>query len=370
MDKHARSGSWASRWVSAGLALALGLAALLPAGAARGQLRSFELEFRPPGDTRVVGFHVYIAAASLGYLDYRDDVNFIPPTDASGVARYALAGLEQFSNVYISLKSYDAQGAESPFSNEIVLAAQPQCVVTGCNDNNSCTTDTCTPTGCKFDPTPRVGATCDDGSATTFNDMCQANGSCSGTIAQCNVDSDCGAPADLCAGPRACVAHICQAGTTPRADDTACDDGSASTPFDVCRSGVCRGFACGSDAQCSDGQACNGTERCVSNACAAGTPMLCDDGNRCNGTETCVGSACAAGSSIQCPSADGPCYDAFCDPALGCRVQLHPDGEVCATATSGSSGQCVAGVCTALAPTPDPTLCGKRYNRPCKRVKP
>ncbi|HKC49244.1 MAG TPA: hypothetical protein VKF60_00520, partial [Myxococcota bacterium] len=95
MDKHARSGLWASRWVSAGLALALGLAALLPAGAARGQLRSFDLAFRPPMDTRVVGFHVYIAAASLGYVDYRDDVNFIPPTDASGVARYALAGLEQ-----------------------------------------------------------------------------------------------------------------------------------------------------------------------------------------------------------------------------------------------------------------------------------
>ena len=53
----------------------------------------------------MVGFHVYIAASSLGYVDYRDDVNFIPPTDASGVAHYALAGLEQFSNVYIALKS-------------------------------------------------------------------------------------------------------------------------------------------------------------------------------------------------------------------------------------------------------------------------
>src|SRR6266850_2514615 len=491
------------------LVLVLALGALLPAGSAHAQLRNVDLAFRPPSDVRVIGFHVYIGSASNGYADYRDNINFIPAVDGSGVAHYALTGIEQFSNVYIALKSYDAAGVESGFSNEIVVAAQLNCLVTGCNDGNSCTTDTCTATGCKFDPAPGAGTSCDDGSALTFNDMCQANGSCSGTIAQCNVDSDCGAPADLCAGPRACVAHMCQAGTTPRADDTACSDGNAATKFDVCRSGVCRGFACGSDAQCSDGQACNGAERCVNNACAAGTPMVCNDnnsctadtcsgsackfdpaprvgsicddtnamtfndmcrtngscsgtvaqcnvdadcgapadlcagpqacvahvcqrgasplsedtacsdgnaatkfdvcrsgvcrgfacgndaqcsdgqacngaercvnnacaagtpmvcndGNLCNGTETCVGSACVAGTAMQCPAADGPCFDAFCDPALGCRVQLHPDGEVCTTATSGSSGQCVAGVCTALAPTPDPTLCGKRYNRPCK----
>jgi hypothetical protein len=499
----------ASRRLSAALAFALGLASLLPAGVAHAQLRSFDLAFRPPADTRVVGFHVYIASSSLGYADYRDDVNFIPLTDASGVAHYPLSGLEQFSDVYVSLKSYDEQGAESPFSNEIVVAAQQQCLASGCNDNNPCTTDTCTATGCKFDPAPNTGNTCDDGSAMTFNDICQTNGSCSGTIAQCNADSDCGAPADLCAGPKVCVAHMCRAGSTPRADNTTCNDGNASTLYDVCRSGVCRGFACGSDAQCSDGQACNGAERCVNNACVAGTPMvcndnnscttdtcsgstckfdpashvgntcddgngmtfndmcqasgscsgtiaqcnadsdcgapadpcagpkvcvaqvcqssaspladdtgcndgnastaydvcrsgvcrgfacgsdsqcsdgaacngaercvnnacvagtpmLCDDSDRCNGTETCVGSACVAGSAMQCPTEGGPCFDAFCDPALGCRVQLHPDGEVCVTATSGSSGQCVAGVCTVPAPTTNPTLCGKRYDRPCK----
>lgn len=366
MKKHVLSAPGASRVISAALALAL--AALLPAGTARAQLRGFDLAFRPPTDTRVVGFHVYIASSSLGYVDHRDDVNFIPPTDGSGVAHYALAGLEQFSDVYVSLKSYDAQGGESAFSNEIVLRAQPQCLVTGCNDNNPCTVDSCGASGCTFDPAPRRGATCDDGSTMTFNDVCQTNGSCTGTIAQCNADADCGAPTDLCAGTKVCVAHMCQSGATPLADDTTCSDGNGSTAYDVCRSGVCRGFACGSDSECSDGAACNGAERCVNNACVAGTPVVCDDGNRCNGTETCVGSACVAGSAMQCPSEVGPCFDAFCDPALGCRVQIHPDGEVCATATSGTSGQCVAGVCTAVAPTTDPTLCGKKYGRPCKRV--
>jgi hypothetical protein len=312
---------------------------------------------------------VYIAAASLGYVDYRDDVNFIPPTDPNGLAHYALGGLEQSSNVYISLKSYDAQGAESAFSNEIVVAAaQPQCLVSGCDDGNPCTSDTCGATGCKFDPAPNVGRSCDDGSAGTFNDVCQANGSCGGTLAQCNADSDCGAPSDPCAGPKACVAHVCQPGASPLADETICSDGNAATAYDVCRSGVCRGFACGNDAQCSDGAACNGVERCVNNACVAGAPMVCDDGDQCNGTETCVGSTCVAGSALQCPTQGGPCYDAFCDPAQGCRVQLHPDGAACTTATSGTAGQCVAGVCTVPAPTTSPTLCGKRSDRPCRRV--
>jgi hypothetical protein len=354
-----------ARWVApCALAAALALCALLPASSAHAQLRDLDLAFRPPTDARVVGFHVYVASMSRGYGDFRDDINFIPPVDGSGLAHFALTGLEQFANVYIALKSYDAQGTESSFSNEIVLAAQQQCLVTGCNDNNPCTVDTCTATGCVFDPAPRRGTTCDDGNAMTFNDMCQASGACSGTLAQCNLDADCSAPADACAGPRVCVAHMCQPGSSPLPDETTCNDGNASTRYDVCRSGACRGFACGNDSQCSDGQACNGSERCVSNSCVAGTPMVCNDGNQCNGTETCVGSSCVPGTAMQCPATDGPCFDAFCDPAMGCRVQVHPDGEMCTTAMSGASGQCASGVCVAMAPPPTDPNTTPRDPRP------
>src|SRR5262249_40415106 len=155
------------------------------------QLRNVSLSFRPPADTHVVGFHVYVSSASRSYADYRDDINFIPPVDSSGAAVYPLDGIEQFQDVYVSLKSYDATGKESAFSNELMVPAQQQCLVTGCTDNNPCTTDTCTSTGCKFDPAPRVGATCDDGNAMTFSDMCQSNGVCAGTLGQCNADADC-----------------------------------------------------------------------------------------------------------------------------------------------------------------------------------
>jgi hypothetical protein len=339
------------------VSLAAVLVSSLVPGAARAQLRSVDLAFRDPNDARVVGFHVYVASASNAYGDWRDDIQFVPPPDANGASHYSLSGLEALSDVYISLRSYDATGAESGFSNELLVAAEEQCIVTGCDDGNPCTLDRCTATGCSHDPAPQVGQTCDDGNATTYSDVCQASGQCAGTPGQCNAASDCPAPADACAGPAACVSHQCVVGSAPEPDETACSDGNAATQYDVCRSGTCRGFACGSDAQCSDGQACNGAERCVANACVAGTPMACDDGNACNGTETCVGSACVAGTALACSTDQGPCFDAFCDATAGCQVQTHPDGSSCQTSQSGSAGTCSAGVCVAQsvpAPTPPP----------------
>src|SRR5262249_41693834 len=136
---------------------------------------------------------------------------------------------------------------------------------------------------------------------------------------ECEVDGDCSAPADPCAGPRRCVAFTCQPGS-PLADETACNDGNPATPYDVCRAGKCSGFACGNDAQCSDGQACDGTEHCSANVCVSGV-------------------------ALQCPLDAGPCYDSFCDLQAGCVVQKHPDGSSCVTSGSGSPGTCSAGVC-------------------------
>ncbi len=242
------------------------LIALFVAAPAQAQLRSHQLRFVPAADARVVGFHVYVSATSMSYADWRDDVNYIPPVDASGTASFTLTGLEAFEDVYISMKSYDGSGQDSIFSNEIVLAAQSQCSVLGCNDNNPCTRDSCGASGCSFDPSSLVGATCNDGNATTFSDVCSAGGVCAGTPGQCNVDADCSASSNVCAGPRVCSNHTCVDGA-PRADGTTCNDAKASTLYDICEAGTCRGYACGSDAQCSDLEGCNGVERCLNRAC-------------------------------------------------------------------------------------------------------
>ncbi len=340
---------------------------LAAASTASAQLRSHDLRFVPPADARVVGFHVYVSANSMSYADWRDDVNFIPPVDGGGAATYRLTGLEAHDDVYITMKSYDAAGMESAFSNEIVLPAQALCTSGSCNDGNACTRDSCTATGCLFDPAPLAGSACNDGNASTFNDTCNASGVCAGTPGQCNVDADCPAQTNPCGGPRLCQNHACVVGP-PRADGTVCSDGSAATRYDVCESGTCRGYACGSDAHCSDGAACNGAERCLDRACVAGTPMVCGDGNVCNGAETCSGSTCVPGTSLQCSLDDGPCFDAFCDPELGCRVETHPDGTRCTTSASALAGQCSAGLCVADAPPPpdeeEPTSCDTAYGAP------
>ncbi len=351
------------------LALIVLLLSASAASSAHAQLRSHDVRFAPPADARVVGFHVYVSSNSMSYADWRDDVNFIPPVDGAGVATFRLGGLEAFDDVYISMKSYDAAGLESPFSNEIVLPAQPLCTTGSCNDGNACTRDSCTTSGCTFDPAPLRGTSCNDGNASTFGDVCSAAGVCAGTVGQCSVNADCPASTDPCMGPSVCSNHACVAGA-PRADGTTCSDGSAATRFDVCEAGSCRGYACGSDAHCSDGAACNGSERCSNRSCVAGTPMVCGDGNVCNGVETCSGSACVAGTSMQCSLEGGPCFDAFCDPALGCRVETHPDGTTCTTTASSLAGQCASGLCVADAPPPPdeeeepPASCDTAYGPP------
>ncbi|MEX2205953.1 MAG: metallophosphoesterase family protein [Myxococcota bacterium] len=351
------------------LALSFVLLSLFVGSTAHAQLRSHDVRFIPPADARVVGFHVYVSANSMSYADWRDDVNFIPPVDGAGAATFRLTGLEAFDDVYLTMKSYDGSGVESGFSNEIVLPAQAQCTVGGCSDGNACTRDTCTTAGCVFDPAPLLGTTCNDGNASTHDDVCSASGVCAGTLGQCNVDADCGASSNPCGGPRVCSNHTCVDGA-PRADGTTCNDGSASTRYDVCESGTCRGYACGSDAHCGDGEACNGAERCLNRSCVAGTPLTCGDGNVCNGSETCRNSTCVAGTAMQCSLEGGPCFDAFCDPALGCRVETHPDGTTCTTSASSLAGQCASGLCVANAPPPpddeeeEPTTCDTAYGPP------
>ena len=340
---------------------------LLTALPAHAQLRSHELRFVPPSDARVVGFHVFVSSNSMSYADWRDDVNFIPSVDASGAAKVTLTGLEAFEDVYISMKSYDGAGQDSGFSNEIKLQAQQQCSVTGCNDNNPCTRDTCGASGCSFDATPLRGTTCNDGNANTYNDVCGTSGACAGTLGQCNLDTDCPTSSNVCAGPQVCSNHTCVAGA-PRVDGTSCSDGSASTRYDICEAGTCRGYACGSDAHCGDAENCNGVERCLNRTCVGGTPMVCGDGNVCNGTESCRASTCVAGTAMQCPAEGGPCFDAFCDPELGCRVELHPDSSTCTTETSGVAGQCATGICVASTPPPptggEPATCETAYGPP------
>lgn len=90
--------------------------------------------------------------------------------------------------------------------------------------------------------------------------------------------------------------------------------------------------ACSTDADCGDGDACNGTERCVANACVSGPAPVCGDPD--------------------------PCRVGTCDAVTGCGSIPAPDGTTCDDGHAGTvDDACRVGTCVGVQlppPPPDP----------------
>jgi hypothetical protein len=99
------------------------------------------------------------------------------------------------------------------------------CLARTCNGTASCT------------ETPRTGMTCDDANACTYGETCGGGGTCGGgSVAVCPPDTTCRVHA--CNGTSTCTAMARNVGG-------ACDDGSAGTPIDRCQAdGTCLGLTC------------------------------------------------------------------------------------------------------------------------------
>ncbi|WP_437317613.1 thrombospondin type 3 repeat-containing protein [Sorangium sp. So ce385] len=116
-----------------------------------------------------------------------------------------------------------------------------------------------------------------------------------------------------------------------------CDDGSACTGGDTCQAGACVGTPVGDDAPCDDGDACTRTDACQAGACVGSAPVTCaaagvchvsvcdpasgqcvdalapggaacDDGDPCSQGDVCQAGSCAATTSDY--DHDGVCADA------------------------------------------------------------
>ena len=258
-----------------------------------------------------------------------------------------------------------------------------------CDDNNVCTTDTCSATGgCGHTPLADGTKISDDGNA--------------------------------------CTQNICQGGQPyPKVSDgTSCDDGAFCTIGEICTNGTCGsgnpkdvddGVTCTKDAcdeaadkithttddgACDDAAFCNGAESCdAKKGCQAGlapatgdgvacttdlcdeagdrvthTPVHqgCDDGKFCNGSEIChatlgcqAGSAPALDDGVGCTAdscdeqndrvvhtADSaPCDDGLfcngvesCNGSTGCQAGAAPaldDKQACTTDTCNESSDTV-----------------------------
>src|SRR5262249_37068740 len=143
-----------------------------------------------------------------------------------------------------------------------------------CNDGNSCTADSCDPaTGCTHttlaDLTP-----CEDGNLCTQSDAC-LGGTCIGSnpivctaVDQCHDAGTCDPAKGTCSTPS-------------KADGTPCNDGSACTRTDTCQAGICTGanpVVCAPPDQCRQAGACDpATGTCTYAPKTDGT--ACNDGN-------------------------------------------------------------------------------------------
>jgi hypothetical protein len=221
-----------------------------------------------------------------------------------------------------------------------------------CNDNLSCTADTCSNVQKKCVFTAN-NAACDNGLVCDGVETCNPAGvgpsGCAtgmGVVCQdegiaCTVDA-CTEPSGLCAST---------------ADNTKCPNGQLCIPG---AGGCTAAQPCTTSAQCDDGNACNGAETC-NVVCQAGQPItcsdgvactidscnpqtgaciytpnnaICDDGFACNGLEACnAQTGCTQGTSINCNDGIACTYDQCTEPGGTCAHYTQDfvcdDGKFC-----------------------------------------
>ncbi|MGB0716276.1 MAG: hypothetical protein ACPGXK_10380 [Phycisphaerae bacterium] len=205
-----------------------------------------------------------------------------------------------------------------------------------CNDNIDCTTDSCDPNTGQCTNAP-VDAACDDGVYCNGTETCDPNNGCqAGTPIDCNDNVSC--------TNDSCNEDTDQCDNTP--EDSNCDDGAycngvetcdptndcqAGTPIDCNDSVDCTIDSCNEDtdqcdntpdnSSCDDGNPCNGIETCDPiNGCQAGTPPDCNDNIDCT-TDSCDPNT---GQCVNTP-VDSACDNGLfcdgvetCDPLNGC----------------------------------------------------
>ncbi|MHC5111994.1 MAG: hypothetical protein ACYTHJ_19195 [Planctomycetota bacterium] len=232
---------------------------------------------------------------------------------------------------------------------EIISCVGGCSVDADCDDDNLCTTDTCTGGSCsntavdctgldtdcadgicnpangkceqQFLPS---GTTCDDGVNCTTQDTCDGAGTCGGMTLDCSgLDNP-------------CTIGACNESTGTCEPDflpsgAACDDGSACTSADQCDgAGNCGGkeVICDNNDPCLVFTCNDANGNCESTPARAGT--ACNDGNLCTVNDACDGAGTCGGSPVDCTGLDNDCTTGVCDPADGsCNPVFANAGTSC-----------------------------------------
>ena len=217
-----------------------------------------------------------------------------------------------------------------------------------CRSEDECTAARCDlRTGACVNSAQPDGHSCDDGRADTQSDACKS-GVCVGAVACGGIS--CPVRQLPCMVPR-CSAGLCD--WTPKADDTACDDGDAATQGDSCQKGVCVGrLACGGQACAPQKPACSRIvclgDQCFERNKPDGSP--CDDGDKLTANDACSAGECKGINlclAVTCAASDNCHAAGACIPHLGlCTDPRMVDGAACSDGiVSTVSDTCAKGSC-------------------------
>lgn len=201
---------------------------------------------------------------------------------------------------------------------------------TYCDDNNACTSDTCTAeTGCVYALNDGV---CDDDNPCTNDDQCNESGFCAGLSLACDDENPC--TTDTCIPFEGCFFAMGSGG---------CEDGNPCMAGDACSNGECTP---GTTPLCDDGNPCT-TDLCNDEGSCSTEPVenVCDDDDACTTGGLCEGGECIS-APVSCDDSN-PCTQDLCNPLLGCLYIDDTgdcdDGDFCTLTET-----CQNGVCTAL----------------------
>jgi VCBS repeat protein len=198
-----------------------------------------------------------------------------------------------------------------------------------CNDNNPCSTDTCSLGVCQ-NPAVADGTGCSDGLYCTVADEC-TSGACAGSARDCSAWAD-ECHSALCDD----VADSCLA--QQLGDGTPCSDGLYCTVNDVCNSGNCSGGTrdCSAWAnECHDGVCNDGADACESQNKPDGT--ACEDGLYCSVTDQCSLGVCGGGQR-DCDDLDICTIDDCDEDGNTCTYTLDPN--------PGAEGRLIGSTCS------------------------
>jgi len=210
--------------------------------------------------------------------------------------------------------------------------------------DDPCLTAKCDPETSECASVPLAdSAQCEDGDPCTVEDQC-TGGVCGGVPRDCSGQDE-GCTVGVCDPlTGSCVEQPAEQGAS-------CDDLTACTVDDVCDGNVCAGIPtdCGDlDGPCTEGVCNDQTGECVTKNL---DDIPCEDGSLCTGPDACVVGVCVPGASTECPDGDDVCQVGLCDPETGvCGEGPGNEGGTCEDEDPCTTEDvCVAGTCAGTA---------------------